>query len=128
MSDQHERIEELLAGYALRALSDEDAAEADRLLAEHVPTCERCWELLPSYLEVGGDLALAAAPAEPPELLLPSLRQDIAERRVTVRRRPLLAWGAAVAAAAVVGVVSWHTVALNGRLSQAERRPRRSAG
>ena len=45
----HERIEELLAGYVLLALSGEDAIEADRLLSEHVPTCPMCRETLAGF-------------------------------------------------------------------------------
>ena len=42
----YDRIDELLAGYALRSLSGEDAAEADRVLSEHVPAATRCRETL----------------------------------------------------------------------------------
>jgi hypothetical protein len=38
MSEDHVRIQELLAGYVLDGLSGEDAVEADRLLSEHVPS------------------------------------------------------------------------------------------
>ena len=34
MSEDHERIDELLAGYVLLSLSGEDADESDRILAE----------------------------------------------------------------------------------------------
>ena len=37
MIDRHGETQELLAGYVLQSLSSEDAAEADRLLTEHVP-------------------------------------------------------------------------------------------
>ena len=38
MTEDHERIDELLAGYVLLSLSGEDAAEADRVLIDHVPS------------------------------------------------------------------------------------------
>src|SRR5947208_12860439 len=95
----HERIEALLAGYALRALSDADAVEADRLLAEHVPTCERCGATLEAFTEIGGELGMAARPVEPPDVLLPRLRHAIAGRGPAHRRR-LGAWTAGAAAAA----------------------------
>ena len=120
-SGDHDRIEELLAGYALRALSGEDAREADRLMAEHVPTCLRCRATLQDFMTLEGDLGLAATAADPPDLLFPRLRQEIAERRMP-KRRPLVAWAAVVAAAAMVGLVSWNTVALNGRVARSERR------
>jgi hypothetical protein len=122
VTDDHERIDELLAGYALRSLSGEEAAEADRLLGEHVPTCERCRATLRDFVDVGGELALAASPVAPPDLVLPRLRQSIDEPRVpSKRRRPLVAWSAAVAAAAaMVGFATWNTVALNHRVSRTE--------
>ena len=42
LTEDHEQLEELLAGYALLALSEEDAARADRILTEHVPGCALC--------------------------------------------------------------------------------------
>ena len=56
----HQRIDELIAGHVLRALEGEDAAEAERVLAEHVPTCPRCRSILDELEETAGDLALAA--------------------------------------------------------------------
>jgi hypothetical protein len=123
----HDRIEELLAGYALRALSGEDTEEADRLLAEHVPTCARCRATLQDFLALEGDLGLAAPAATPPDLLLPRLRQEVATRRQHPRRS-VMAWGAMFAAAVVVGLFSWNTIALNGRVARFENRERRIAG
>ena len=76
----HQRIDELIAGHVLRALEGEDAAEAERVLAEHVPTCPRCRSILDELEETAGDLALAAGPAPPPELLLTRLHREIRER------------------------------------------------
>ena len=67
MTEDHDRIEELLAGHALGALGDEDLAEAERLLAEHVPTCPTCRAASGSFRETSADLALAAPAAAPPE-------------------------------------------------------------
>ncbi|HWC32673.1 MAG TPA: anti-sigma factor, partial [Actinomycetota bacterium] len=60
MSWDHERVEELLAGYVLGGLDDEDAALASRAVLEHVPECERCRRSLEEYRLVAGDLGLAA--------------------------------------------------------------------
>jgi len=95
----HDRIEELLAGYALRSLSGDDAREADRLLSQHVPGCATCRATLQDFQSLMGELALGADPVAPPEVLLPRLHREMgAPAR---RRRP----GSVVAAAASIVVV-----------------------
>ena len=79
LSEDHERIDELLAGYVLLSSLGEDAAEADRILAEHVPSCGRCRATLNELQAVSGDLALAAAPVDPPETLPPRIHRAIDE-------------------------------------------------
>ena len=98
----HERIEELLAGYVLRSLSDEDAADADRLLATHVPTCVTCRRLLHELTETAADLAFAAEPVDPADTLLPRLHRELEPRdgRRWSGRTGLVA-GVAVAVVAV---------------------------
>ena len=124
VADEHERIDELLAGYSLRSLSGEDAEEVERVLTEHVPTCERCRETLRAFSEVGGELALAVGPVDPPDLLLPRLREAVAGRRPERGRGRFVAWtAAAAAAAAVIGMASWNTL-LSHRVSDAEDRQR----
>jgi hypothetical protein len=93
----HDRIEELMAGYALRSLSGEDAREADRLLSDHVPTCARCRATLTAFSDTVADLALAVDPLAPPETLLPRLHRQLEPRgrRLTARRAGVAA-GAAV--------------------------------
>jgi anti-sigma-K factor RskA len=77
---EHERIDELMAGYALRSLTGDDAREADRLLSDHVPGCARCRATLLAFSDVVADLALAADPIEPPETLLPRLHNEMEPR------------------------------------------------
>ncbi|HEV2950553.1 MAG TPA: hypothetical protein VGZ51_00485, partial [Actinomycetota bacterium] len=77
---EHDRIDELMAGYALRSLSGEDATEADRLLSQHVPDCERCRETLLAFSDTVADLAFAADPIAPPETLLPRLHRELEPR------------------------------------------------
>jgi hypothetical protein len=103
MTQTHEAIEELLAGYVLRSLSGEDAAEAERLLTEHVPTCATCRDALAGFQRVAGDLAFEAEPIDPPELLLPRIHRelDVPERR---RRPRVFIVGAAASILAVVGM------------------------
>jgi hypothetical protein len=101
-----DRIDELLAGYALRSLSGEDAAEADRLLSEHVPDCGRCRETLLAFSETVADLALGADPLPPPDTLLPRLHRELepGTARQTPGRWAVVASG--VAAILVVGGVA----------------------
>ena len=95
----HDRIEELLAGYALRSLSGDDAREADRLLSQHVPGCATCRATLQDFQSLMGELALGADPLAPPEVLLPRLHREMGPP--ARRRRP----GSVVAAAASLVVV-----------------------
>ena len=103
MTQDHEAIEELLAGYVLRSLTGEDAREADRLLTEHVPTCHVCRETLAEFRSVAADLALETRPLEPPEMLLPRLHRDMAAPQVR-RRTPLSGVAVAAGFVAVVGM------------------------
>ncbi len=116
MIDRHGEMQELLAGYALQSLSGEDAAEADRLLTEHVPGCSDCRMMLDSFLAVAGELALDAELLTPPDPLLPRMH-----REMDPRGRPGIRWtpGRLVAAAASIVLV----VGVGGlALSQAEDR------
>jgi hypothetical protein len=96
---EHDRVEELLAGYALRSLSGEDAREADRLLSEHVPVCGRCRATLLAFSDTVADLALAADPMPPPETLLPRIHRELEPRTA---RRPTGRWVGVAAGMAVV--------------------------
>ena len=102
MTLDHERTLELLAGYALRSLSGEDAAEADRLLTEHVPSCATCRETLAEFQALTGELALAPKLRTPPDLLLPRLHRELGQRAVA--RRPRLLLFAAAGAVAILGM------------------------
>jgi hypothetical protein len=59
----------LLSAHALGALSEAEAAEADRLIATSEP-CRRAFE---EALETAAEIALATEPMEPP----PELRERI---------------------------------------------------
>ncbi len=100
----HDATDELLAGYVLGSLSGEDAAEVDRLLAEHVPECAACRSTLDAFQGLTGEIGMAAAPSAPPETLLPRVHRSLDGGR----RRGLPAWSptrlVAAAAAAVVVV------------------------
>jgi len=125
MTWDHARVEQLLAGHALGVLAPDEAALAERALVEHVPECSRCRRALGEYEALAGDLALAAAPAAPPD----GLRRRIlrAARRSArtpgpVRSPALPRWlGAAAAIVAVAALAGWN-VLLAGRLERAEAR------
>ena len=106
MTHDHEAIDELLAGYALQSLSGDDAAEADRLLTEHVPGCSTCRETLLAFGAVAADLGLVAGSVEPPEMLLPRIERELEPR--TTRSRSGASWwnaGRIVAVAASIMLV-----------------------
>jgi predicted anti-sigma-YlaC factor YlaD len=119
MTEQHEAIEELLAGYVLRSLSGEDAARADRVLSDHVPGCPACRDTLSVFRGVTSDLALDAAPVTPPETLLPRLHRELGEP--ALRRRPAGAFAIAAGIVAVVGLAGL-TVAQGLRANNAQAR------
>jgi hypothetical protein len=101
LTETHEAIEELLAGYVLRSLSGEDAVRADHLLSDHVPSCPACRDSLAVFQAVTADLSLEAAPIRPPDTLLPRLRRDLgAQDR---RRSPVAIFAVAASVVAVVG-------------------------
>jgi hypothetical protein len=113
-TDPHEadRADELLAGYALRSLSGDDAAEADRLLSEHVPGCARCRQILLAFSDTVADLALGVDPVAPPETLLPRLHRELEPR--TARPAPGR-WVAVASGVAAILVVGGLTVSLGVR-------------
>jgi hypothetical protein len=117
MDRDHERIEEVLAGYALGALSDPDALEADRLLTEHVPSCPLCRETLAGFRRVADRLALAPHAVRPSELVLARLRRSAGEQPAGRRRGSFLA--AAAGVAALVGMAAL-SMTLGTRATRAE--------
>lgn len=119
MTDDHDAIEELLAGYVLRSLSGADAAEADRLLSEHVPGCTMCRDTLDDLQQLTADLGLAAAPVTPPETLLPRLHRELEPQ--APRRRPMQLFAVAAGVVAVVGLAGL-TVSQNIRANNADVR------
>lgn len=118
--EDHERIDELLAGYALLSLAGEDAIEADRLLGTHVPGCPSCRRTLSTFQALSGDLALAADALAPPELLLPRIHRAMRDRPSlgrAPRRRGLLAVASGVVA---IVVLSGLAISLGSRVSEVE--------
>jgi hypothetical protein len=119
--EDHERIEELLAGYALRSLSGEDEAEADRLLAGHVPACLTCRRVLAEFEAVAGDLAVSADPIAPPDTTLPRIHRAMGPREDRSPTRPTALVGFAATAVAVLGLGALSFAMMN-RAQVAEER------
>jgi len=120
VTEEHDRIEELLAGYVLRSLSGEDAIRADRLLSEHVPSCPTCRRTLAELRELAGELGLAAGASSPPTPLLQGIRRRIdgvARPSRLPRRVGALALAASVVALAITSGLS---VSLGSRAREAE--------
>jgi hypothetical protein len=129
----HDRVDELLAAHALHALDGEDLREAERLLAEHLPECERCRETVEGFRGITADLALGSRPASPPQMLLPRLRRetlalpvDVDEQALPKPRRALGSWLSAAAALMLVGLVLWNAF-LHVRLGDVRDRQGRIA-
>ncbi len=115
------QVEELVAGYALSALSDEER----RGFEAHVDSCPDCIKLLAEFKALAGVLPLTLDQEPPPARLkariLSQARQDVAESRAPARggrfRLPSLAFlqgrspyvaTAVVALLAVLGVSIWN--------------------
>ncbi|HSL12449.1 MAG TPA: anti-sigma factor [Actinomycetota bacterium] len=112
MSDEHARIEELLAGYALDGLAGEDAADAEALLEHHVPGCLTCRSTLRAFGAIRGDLGLVADPMSPPDTLLPRLHRELEPR--ARRRNPARLAAVAASIVLVVGLGGLGLTRLDG--------------
>lgn len=120
LEQEHERIEGLLAGYTLRSLSDADAVEADRLLADHVPSCPSCRQMLADLRSVAGDLALDAEPVSAPDLVWARIRRRLEEDigpSPRAGRGSFVALAAGIVALVAMGGLSFLSM---NRASQAE--------
>jgi hypothetical protein len=119
LTETHEAIEELLAGYVLRSLSGEDAERADHLLSDHVPQCPACRDSLAVFQAVTADLSLDPSPVQPPDTLLPRLHRDLGVQ--DRRRRPV---GVFAVAASVVAVVGFAGLAVSQNMRVNDTRSR----
>jgi hypothetical protein len=120
MTDTHEAVQEVLAGYALHALGPDQEEEAESVIASHLLYCADCRNALEGFQRIAGDLALAADSHRPPRTLSATLKRDL--RRTG---RHMAVWtGRAIAVAGVVvvlGTLAWN-MHLTGRVSDAELR------
>lgn len=123
---EHERIEEMIAAYAVGGLDPAERAAAERDLIEHLPGCGSCQALYRDLREVAADLALAVPPgAVPPDLeqrILARVRGEPQPRPAARRLSTRVAGvAAAVMLVAVGGLGAWNAT-IAGRLDRAERR------
>lgn len=124
MNPDHDRIEELLAGYVLLGLAGEEAEEVHCLLCDHVPSCAACRDSLLGFEAVVGELALSVAPSKPPEPLLPRIRRELGRsarsKRAWARWRRGASLVAVAASAAALIALAELTLSLGNRVSKAE--------
>ena len=116
--NEHEEIQELLAGHALHALDEGEAAHAEGLLLSHVPACADCRAALDAFELLAGDLALATRSRRPPHTLGARIRRDTSVRRIATWAGRL---ASAAVAASLIGVLGWNMM-LTGRVTDSERR------
>lgn len=124
---EEELMHDLVAGYALDALTPEE----ERGFEEHLAGCSRCREELGGFSALAASLAFAAPESKP----LPEVRERIleaarADRENVVPLRPRWAYAALVAAAAAVcvaiGVGVW-AARLNSQSHRLEALPLKGA-
>jgi len=128
----HEQVDQLLAGFALGALSEGDAA----LVRRHLAECETCAENLGAMADVVGALPLSVEPLAPPAGLgaridaIPRRRHGVLPflprparpvLRLPFAARPAIRYSWAAAAIAAVALVSWN-VALQRQLDDTRSR------
>ena len=118
MTGDHERAQEILAGHALHALTDQDRSLAVELLSTHVPGCEQCRLAQESFALVAGDLALAGGWVEPPASPRALVRRDRTRRLLA--RRPQRMTAAAAGFALIGGLMAWNAH-LAAQVSRSER-------
>jgi hypothetical protein len=139
----HDRWEELAAGWALDALEPED----EHAFTEHVRHCERCRRDLAGFSDVAGHLAYAADAAEPPpELGARILAAAAAERPATFRDQPpadlvvprdrptrqrstfrVTSLAAAAAGVVLLALGAWNVQLRAGNVAQRDALDRRTA-
>ena len=125
-----EHVDELISGYALHGL---DAAD-ERLVLEHVETCERCRVQLREMEAVAAALAFAAPQAEPPpelrDRLLEAIGPEVVPSAPSAPPQPRARWSwwprvSAVAVPvlglAVIALAVWN-ISLRGDVNNGEVR------
>jgi hypothetical protein len=123
MQTEHDRVQELLAARALRAMPDEEYEAAEPSIQAHVRTCAECAAALQDFDMVAAELALATPSLRPPASLAHRIQRGLGPGRRT-RRIGTVAAAAVVVLAMGLGAWSVH---LTGRISRAERQQAQTA-
>ncbi|MGH7424674.1 MAG: anti-sigma factor domain-containing protein [Candidatus Methylomirabilales bacterium] len=123
----HDELRDLLALYAMNAVSPSDEME----LRAHLGACGDCTAVVWEHLDTAGELALAAAPVPPPEYLRDRIlsaaaatEQSEPAASVVSARGLRLRWlglAAGLAAVALLLLTGTLSVVLAGRLGDRDR-------
>ena len=96
MKDEHESMQEALAGFTLNALDDEDRTRIEELLAAHLPGCSECRAALEAFEYVVGEQRTLAfvvtkrgVVARPIAVSRPSLTKRVHHLRAQIEARNL---------------------------------------
>lgn len=114
MTEEHERLVEELAGYALGALDTPDRERVE----SHVATCAGCARRLAEHRDVVGALAVGLEPVAPPPAAWAAIRAGAEARSRRARRRARLRAARWPAVAAVVALLLVWNVLLQRELAR----------
>jgi len=122
--DTHVHFTDLMSGYALNALDEQESSDAARGLLDHIAGCEPCRESYIETREAVAELAFALEPEPVPAHVTARLMNSIASESTThapiaqgsgrVVRMPLRMRLVAVAAVAMVGALGAWNLSLSG--------------
>jgi hypothetical protein len=122
METEHDRVQELLAARALRALPDEEYEAAEPGVQAHVRTCAECASALDDFETVAAELALATPSLRPPAALEHRIRRGLG----TGGRTRRIGTVAAAVVVLAMGLGAW-SLHLTGRISRAEQQQAQTA-
>lgn len=115
---RHEEARDLLASYAIGALSADEAQD----LESHVQTCAQCRRELESLRQVTAELAAAVPAVPPPPELRTRVMGAIGQRADVILLPRRWAIGLAAAAAVVIVALLSMSLSLNRQLTAIQQR------
>jgi hypothetical protein len=123
MQTEHDRVQELLAARALRALPDEEYEAAEPRVQAHIRACAECASALEDFETVAAELALATPSLRPPVALAHRIRRGLG---TDGRTRRIGTVAAATVVVLAMGLGAW-SIHLTGRISRAEQQQAQTA-